>query len=610
MEETNAPVQQEGNALQSATVLERISQPVPWQQAPVYRQFALLLLLSAAVAAGFALVLWTQEPDRVPIYSNLEYEDSAKIATALEDVGVDFSLDERTGAILVPKEKINVLRMRLSAMGLPENNRATKGLEILQEEQSLSTSQFVQQARYKSALETELGRSVASLRNVKSARVHLAMPKQSVFVRKRVKPSASVVVHLNSGRRLENEQVAAIVHMVSSSIPHLEPGMVTVVDQLGNLLTENEASPDLSLSTKELTYTRRIEEDYSRRVMRLLEPIVGFGRVRAQVTAELDFTQEESTTEQYDPNGKVVRSEQLSEQRNQTLGAIGIPGALSNQPPGAGTTDEESAAGESKGNAPRSESNNTTRNYELDRTISHVRRPYGLIKRLSVAVLIDDKTVIETVSPSVASPANPDSAQNAADNTESESETAESAQTLNKTRREPYSDAEIDRITRLVKETIGFKEARGDSVLVVNSAFITPEVETIPELEIWEQPWFQGLVKQVLAGLFVLLLLLMVVRPIVRYLIPPASEKEENDDDEEDDDEEGEKSGEKTARLIQGAEAQTGPSRLIKGTYGKPPQVIGEPKQLIYEDKLEYSRMLMEEDPERSANLLKKWMAE
>ena len=139
MEETNAPVQQEGNALQSATVLERISQPVPWQQAPVYRQFALLLLLSAAVAAGFALVLWTQEPDRVPIYSNLEYEDSAKIATALEDVGVDFSLDERTGAILVPKEKINVLRMRLSAMGLPENNRATKGLEILQEEQSLSS---------------------------------------------------------------------------------------------------------------------------------------------------------------------------------------------------------------------------------------------------------------------------------------------------------------------------------------------------------------------------------------------------------------------------------------------------------------------------------------
>ena len=578
-------------AIPAATKLDRIARPMSWQKAPIYRQFAVLILLAIAVAVGTVVVLWAQTPDRVPLYSSLDFSDSSKIAEALAEMDIDYSLDERTGAVLVPKEKLSMLRMKLSALGLPENSSASKGLEILQEEQSLSTSQFVQQARYKSALETELARSITSLRHVKSARVHLALPKQSVFVRKRVQPSASVVVQLNGGRRLPAEQVAAITHIVSSSIPNLESGQVTVVDHLGSLLTEKADSYDLSLSSKELDYTGRIEENYSQRVLRLLEPIVGFGRVRAQVTAELDFTQEESTTEKYDPNEKAIRSEQLSAQKNQLSSVAGVPGALSNQPPGAGTTEAAATAGEASG-TPQTESQNTTRNYELDRVISHVRRPYGVIERLSIAVIIDDKIATEKLA------AGGDE-KDKASKSEAIDASSESTAAI---KREPYSVEEIARITELVKETIGFKEVRGDTVLVVNSSFITPEIEVIPTLEIWEEAWVQSLVKQVLTGIFILLLLLLIVRPIIRSLIPSAEEGDEN--------EVGEDGEPLRARLIQDAVPEVGQAKLIKGSYGKSAQVEGDPHHLIYEDKMEYTRMLVEEDPNRTANLLKKWMAE
>lgn len=584
----------------AVTTLDRVARPTAWRRATIYRQLVVLVLLAVAVAIGTGVVLWTQTPDRVPLYSNLDFADSSKIAEALADMDINYSLDERTGAVLVPKEKLSILRMKLSALGLPENNSASKGLEILQEEQSLSTSQFVQQARYKSALETELARSITSLRHVKSARVHLALPKQSVFVRKRVQPSASVVVQLNGGRRLPAEQVAAITHIVSSSIPNLENGQVTVVDHLGSLLTEKGGSYDLRLSSKELNYTGRIEENYSQRVLRLLEPIVGFGRVRAQVTAELDFTQEESTTEKYDPNEKAIRSEQLSAQKNQLNGIAGVPGALSNQPPGVGTTEAASAAGE-ESSTPQSESQNTTRNYELDRVISHVRRPYGVIERLSIAVIIDDKIV-------TGGNVVPGTAGTAVEEKSAEKEVAEgTVESTVAIKREPYTEAEITRITQLVKETIGFKEARGDTVLVLNSSFITPEIEVIPELEIWEEAWVQMLIKQVLTGIFVLLLLLLVVRPIVRSLIPPAGESEEGEEGEEELDENG---NPLRARLVQEAVPEVGEAKLIKGTFGKAVQVEGDPQYLIYEDKMEYARMLVEEDPNRTANLLKKWMAE
>ncbi len=296
---------------QAADATDNARQPTSLLEFPWVRQLLGLAGLALAIAAGVVVALWSQQPNYAVLFNDLADRDVLAVSEALTSEQIDFRIDERSGAIMVPQSKLHDLRLRLAAMGLPQS--AAGGMEMLDKKTGFGESRFIETARYKHALEGELSRSISQVRNIDSARVHLALPKQSVFIRKRVEPSASVLVKLFPGRTLEPGQVEAIVHMVASGIPQLQPGNVTVIDHLGRLLSDGGGNQPLAMSAREFDHQRRIESDYSERVERLLEPLVGVGKVRAQVTATLDFTQNETTQETYDPARRAVRSEQVNE---------------------------------------------------------------------------------------------------------------------------------------------------------------------------------------------------------------------------------------------------------------------------------------------------------
>ncbi|MGB5672380.1 MAG: flagellar basal-body MS-ring/collar protein FliF, partial [Sedimenticolaceae bacterium] len=266
---------------------------------PWLRQLAVMVGIAASVALGVAVVLWSQAPNFAPLYGNLAEKDASQVMDALQTAGVEFRVDEASGMVMVPSAKLKEIRMTLAGQGLP--NSVGMGFELLQQDTGFGSSQMIEKARYQQAMQGELARTIATIGAVQSARVHLAVPKQSVFVRKRQPPSASVALRLHSGRALEDEQVEAIVHMVASSVPELEPGRVTVVDHKGRLLSGDPQSREMKLSATQFEHTRRLEEHYRERVEGLLVPIVGRDKVRAQVTADIDFTVTEQTQERYNP---------------------------------------------------------------------------------------------------------------------------------------------------------------------------------------------------------------------------------------------------------------------------------------------------------------------
>jgi flagellar M-ring protein FliF len=318
--------------------------------------------------------------------------------------------------------------------------------------------------------------------------VHLAIPKQSVFVRDRKDPTASVVVNLFAGRTLEKGQVAAITHMVASSVPDMTNADVTIVDQRGNLLTQPERETGIAMSDSQLEYTQKVEQLYISRIENILSPIVGMSGVRAQVVADIDFTMTEHTQESFNPDMTALRSEQLREEaRVGSLGATGVPGALSNQPPGGGVAPEE--ATDEEGNPvpatrPESSSKSSTRNFELDRTISHTRAAPGEVRKLSVAVLVDERRSVNEEGVVTST---------------------------------PLTESEMTRINALVSEAIGFNQARGDSLNIVNAPFMAPEtMEPLPAKPIWEQAWVWTVAKQVAGALVVLFLIFGVIRPAFR----------------------------------------------------------------------------------------------
>ena len=455
---------------------------------PVMKQIAFLFAIAASIAVGGYVLMWAQTPNYQVLFNDLSARESSDIVAVLQQSDTDYKLDSSTGALMVPASKVQSLRMTLAAEGLPRS--ASPGMEMLNQDQGFGTSQFIERARYQHAMEEELSRSISEIYNVKSARVHLAVPKQSVFVRERKPPSASVVVNLYAGRNLEPNQVAAVTHMVASSVPNMSNKDVTIVDQKGNLLTKPDRDEGLMLSDTQLQYTQKLEQKYIRRIEDILAPIVGSAGVRAQVMAEVDFTMTEQTHESYNPDSVVMRSEQIQEE-NRTggvAGALGVPGALTNQPPAGGQTQETidaegAVVSSSASSTPSSNSKQSTRNFELDRTISHTRVAPGSIRKLSVAVLVDERR---------------------------EPGATEST---------PLSEAEMTRINALIMDAIGFNQARGDSLNVVNAPFMAlPEQEALPEIPIWEQPWVWDIAKQGLGGLLVLFLIFGVIRPAFKDL--------------------------------------------------------------------------------------------
>jgi len=451
----------------------------------IIRQFALIFGVAAAVAIGFWLFSWTQEPNYGVLYGSLDKSEAGQILDALQQLNIPYKLDESTGAILVPSHSIPDARIKLAAQGLPKSTAGGGFSNLLTQDNTFGISENKENLIYQKALEQELARTITSLSNVKAARIHLAIPKQSVFLRNRQKPRASVIVSLYAGRSLNDGQVAAISHLVASSVPNLDVDNVTLIDQNGRLLTDGEQTSEMAMSSTQFEYNRKLEKNYIERIENILIPILGADAVRAQVTADIDFTYNEQTQELYNPESKVPVSVQIAEETSSGRSAGGVPGALSNQPPGTAQVPEKAGVGESVLPTSRS-SRKETRNYEIDKTISHTRYALGKLKRLSAAVVVDDKMMVNDKGERT---------------------------------RISRSPEEIDRITELVKKAIGFNIQRGDSVNVINESFTEPlMVEELPSKSLWEQSWVWEGAKRIVGGLLILLILFSVLRPVIRNL--------------------------------------------------------------------------------------------
>lgn len=460
----------------------------------------LLLVVGMAVVIAVMVVfwLWSQQPDYRVLFSNYSDKDGGAIVAALEKMNVPYRFSDSGTAILVPAAQVHQARLKLAADGLPKGGNI--GFEIL-ENQKFGVSQFVEQVNFQRALEGELERSIQSIGAVEVARIHLAIPKASVFVRDQQKPTASVLLNLRAGRSLDAQQVSAIVHLVASSIPDLPAANVTVVDQNGNLLSDTSKKIGANnLDPTQLKYIEETQQGIVKRVESIITPIVGAKNVRAEASVEIDFSTLEQAAETYKPNQKpddaAIRSMQSNESQTSNGGAAsGVPGALSNQPPANATAPITAppASGAATAEAtPVNSQKNMTTNYEVDKTVRYVQQPMGGIKRLNVAVVVNNMQVVDKKG---------------------------------KVTYRPLTDAEKQQIHDLAMQAMGFNKERGDSLTVVNSSFAGEPAEILPEVPLWKNPETIQYAKDALrfiAGIVVLLLIYSrVFKPMLRKLTAP-----------------------------------------------------------------------------------------
>jgi len=532
--------------------------------------------LGVGVAALIALIagawMWGQTPDYRVLYSNLSDRDGGAIIESLQQLNIPYKFTEGGGSLMIPANQVHEARLKLATQGLPKGG--TVGFELM-ENQKFGITQFAEQVNYQRALEGELARSVQSIGSVASARVHLAIPKPSVFVKEQQKPSASVVLTLHGGRLLDASQVTAIVHLISSSVPEMAAKNVTVVDQDGTLLSATQDENGLGLDTKQVKYVQQIEQNYIKRIEAILTPLLGADNVRAQVTANIDFARTEQTAEIYKPNQNPTESSVRSQQNLETLNgsglnASGVPGALSNQPPAPATAPIVAAPGEvDAANSAKLDNlhKESTVNYEVDRTISHTVLPVGMIKRLSVAVVVNNRKVTDPKG---------------------------------KISFVPLSDAEKIQIDNLVKDAVGFDQNRGDSLNVQNAAF-NDEKEATEELPLWKQPEMIELAKQLAKYLIIAAIMLIVVfgviKPAFRPLQPPKPE------DEEAAGEAGEHEG---LAGVDGEAAATDAEGKITGVDGTTGQYT--PPVAPYEQNLNIARQIAQQDPKIVASVIRDWV--
>ena len=526
---------------------------VGFAQTPGGRNFFLMLGVAAVVGVMSGVWMWSQQPDYRVLFSNFSDRDGGAIVAALQQSNVPYKFADGGSAILVPANQVHDVRLRLASQGLPKGGNV--GFELM-ENQKLGVSQFLEQVNFQRALEGELARSIQAVGAVQAARVHLALPKASVFVRDQQKPTASVLLNLHAGRTLDPQQVSAIVHLVASSVPDLPTKNVTVVDQNGNLLSETGNKNSNGLDPTQLKYVQELQQSIVKRIESIVTPIVGPNNVRAEATADVDFSHSEQAAETYKPNGtpnaSTIRSQQTSEsQSNSALGAAGVPGALSNQPQPNATAPIAGAPQASTTGAAAPSGNvqkDMTVNYEVDKTVRYVQQPMGGIKRLSVAVVVNYKK-----------------------------EVAKDGKVTMK----PLSDAEKAQINDLVKEAMGFNKDRGDSLNVVNSPFAGAEKEEIPEVPIWKRPEAidMGLSGgKYLLGIGILAYLFFgVLRPLFRRIMatfePPSPAVEED--------------------------AVVHISNEVEPMGQKPRS---------YQDNLEAAKTLARNDPKMVANVVKAWV--
>lgn len=531
-----------------------------------------------AIGGGIALILalmiavwmWSQAPEYRVLFSNYSDRDGGAITASLDQMGVQYRFSEGGNAILVPAEQIHDLRLKLAAQGLPKGGNV--GFELM-ENQKLGVSQFLEQVNYQRSLEGELARSIQSLGSVSAARVHLALPKPSVFVRDQQKPTASVLLNLQPGRALDQGQVNAIVHLVASSVPELTFGNVTVVDQTGALLSEQAgkgAGNNKMLDATQLKYVDQVQENIIKQVEAMIKPLVGEGNVRAQATAEIDFAQVDTAAEIYKPNSppepQAIRSQQTSETQGAGAGASGIPGALSNQPPGVNTAPID---GEPPAEAPAQtgpSTRNSTTNFEVDKTIRYEQRPMGGVKRLTVGVVVNYRRIVDPATGKVTV--------------------------------RPLAANEVAQINELVKQAMGYNPERGDTLNVTNAPFdgVDKPAEAVVEPEWWRDPANMPLFKDLARYAFVFAVIAFLYFRFLRPLLRPAIKKfdeatalpEEPKEDEKAEGEEDEEEAEPDEEELEEEEK-------IRRDMG-------------YRANLKLAKDLANEDPRIVANVIKAWL--
>ncbi len=455
---------------------------------------------------GIILFISFREPSKTTLFSSLSEADKSKVVESLRQNGINVSLDSATGEVLVPSTDYYQSKMLLAAEGLPES--LPNGYDSL-DNMPMGTSRSVEAVKIRNGLENELARSINEISGILGARVHLAIPDKSVFVRERGKPTASVFVKLGAGRSLGESQIRAIVHLVSSSVPNLPSENVTVVDQHGNLLSKPSDDINSAMSNRQLEYTMKLEQIYRQRVLSLLTPILGAGNITAQVNVDVDFTTQNITEEVVDPEASALRSEQATQDITSEPQAQGIPGAVANTPPLAAELATENPVPTQAQPNIKSQSSSSIKNYEVSKRVSTTTNPTGTIKRIVAAILIRDKLVTNELGEQVV---------------------------------QKVSDEEKANLEALVRDAIGFRENRGDSITISSGEFVE-------DLEVIEVPWYENsAIRELLGKLFTILILAIVtfgaLRPLLsRILVPtgavaggPAVSLAQDEDDEEQED--------------------------------------------------------------------------
>ncbi len=534
-------------------------------QGPGGRKFLLMLGIAAVVAIMAGVWMWGQQPDYRVLFSNFSDRDGGAIVASLQQMNVPYKFAEGGTAILVPANQVYEARLKLASQGLPKGGNV--GFELM-ENQKLGVSQFLEQVNFQRALEGELARSIESISTVQSARVLLALPKSSVFVREQQKPTASVLLNLQPGRILDQQQVSAIVHLVASSVPELPTKNVTIVDQNGNLLSDSSASVGANgLDPSQLKYIQELQRSIVKRVESIITPIVGANNVHAEATADVDFSHSEQAAETYRPNQTPDAASIRSQQTNETINAgnanaTGVPGALSNQPPAPATAPINAPAAKNAAPAaasttpPSNTQKESTVNYELDKTIRYVQQPMGGLKRLSVAVVVNFRNT-----------------------------TDKSGKIISR----PLTAAEKTQITDLVKEAMGYNQQRGDTLNVVNSPFAGTEKELIPDVPLWKQPENIQLAKDIgkyLIAIAVLLYLFFrVLKPMLGKLSADADARAALPAPDADD-------------VVHLSHMSADGELMDLTTHG----VLG------YQQNLEIAKQLAKQDPKVVANVVKTWV--
>ena len=538
---------------------------------PSTRRWLPLVVAAVALVVFFVLYQYMTATVFRVLVPNMSEADKQAAYEALDVAQMDPRIDPNNGQLTVPTENYHRARIVLASQGLPRAAQSG-GLDALKDQNAMTTSQYMEQVRVNAAIEQELSYTIGKIDAISAARVHLAQPRQSVFVRDRVPPKASVVVSPYPGRVIEPSQVQAIVHMVASSVPFLSAENVTVVDTMGNLLTASAQEDALGLTAAQTQHKEKLEQTYRQRIEEILSPLAGPLNVRSQINLVLDFTQVESTQENYDDNkgGPKTRSEVLAEDRTNRKDAAGIPGALSNVPPPDAASTTNTSANTSSEETAQSLSKRSTRNFELDRTVRHTKQAQGQVRRLTVAVVINERQA--------------DAAAGADGNAEPGSK--------------PYTEAELAHMQSLVRMVVGYDEARGDVVTVVPAAFkAPPKLPTLPWYE--DETIMRHAKTGVIATVFILFLL-TVVRPVVKHLIAPPLVGDDGEPLAP-----GELSAEEM-RMIQLGDGES--LEEIKAKL-KPKKSSISMDMLdtanTYDDKVALVRMLVAEDTARVANVLK-----